>query len=157
MLTIQKNSLRILIVGTVILLLGLVMFSVGTTGNSDEYTRPEVTSTPVPTPTVAPTLEPTENPTVPPTSSPEPTPEILKGTVNTNSRVRSKPTTEGDAIGSIDADTSVVILRLVNGLDTSNEFNWYEIVYEDVDSGKAYIATQLVDSDNSLVLEEYVE
>ena len=155
MLTIQKNSMRILIAGAVILILGLVMFSIGLTGRSDEYTRPVVTATPQPTPTIAPTLEPTPNPTIPATASPEPTPVIYKGEVNSNSRLRSKPSTDSEVVGSIDEGTTVTLLRFVDGLDTSNEYEWYEIVYEDAALGKAFIATQLVTSTNAMIKEVY--
>lgn len=157
MLKIHKNSVRIIIGGAVVLILGLALFSAGYMERLTEYTRPEVSPTPVATPEVTPTLEPTENPIIDPTDSPLPTQRVYAGEVKTDSNVRSKPTTGSEIVGSIDEGTSITLYRLLKGTDTSNDFDWYEISYSDASTGKAYIAEQLIECDDLLTLEEYTD
>lgn len=157
MLKIHKNSVRIIIGGAVIFILGIALFSAGYMGRITEYTRPEVSPTPIVTPEVTPTLAPTENPTIDPTDSPLPTQKVYEGVVKSDSNVRSKPTTGSETLGSIDEGTSITVYRLLKGTDTSNDFDWYEISYSGASSGKAYMAEQLVECDNLLTLEEYTD
>lgn len=157
MLKIHKNSVRIIIGGAVVLILGLFIFSIGYVERLTEYTRPEVSPTPIAIPEVTPTLEPTENPTVDPTDSPLPTQRVYTGVVKSDSNVRNKPTTGSETIGNIDEGTSITLHRLLKGTDTSNDFDWYEISFSGASSGKAYIAAQLIECDDLLTLEEYTD
>jgi uncharacterized protein YraI len=94
---------------------------------------PPATGTPIPTETPLPT-------------SPLPTITPVEGTTSTQLNVRSQPSTAGEVLGIIPANTSVGIV----GKDPAG--NWWQILYEQGVDGKGWVTAQYVSAgDSSMV------
>jgi uncharacterized protein YraI len=91
------------------------------------------------TATLPPTLtpRPSETPLPPP---PQPTVAPVQGTTSTQVNVRSEPSTAGEVLGIIPANTKVEI----TGTDPGG--NWWQIIYEAGADGIGWVAAQYIET-----------